>query len=42
MVAGGVARVARRRETWEELLASETGTGAPVAAVQGPTDPLGW
>jgi len=42
VVAGGVARVARRRETWEELLASETGTGAPVAAVQGPVDPLGW
>jgi diaminopimelate decarboxylase len=42
VVAGGVARVARRRETWEELLAAETGTGAAVAAVPGPTDPLGW
>src|SRR5829696_7791305 len=42
VVADGVARVARRRETWEELLASETGTGAPVAAVQGPAGPLGW
>src|SRR4029453_734201 len=42
VVADGVARVARRRETWEELLASETGTGAPVAAVRGPASPLGW
>jgi diaminopimelate decarboxylase len=42
VVADGVARVARRRETWEELLASETGTGAPVAAIQGPDGPLGW
>jgi hypothetical protein len=42
VVADGVARVARRRETWEELLASETGTGAPVAALQGPAGPLGW
>jgi diaminopimelate decarboxylase len=42
VVAGGVARVARRRETWEELLAAETGTGAAVAAVPGPADPLGW
>jgi diaminopimelate decarboxylase len=42
VVADGVARVARRRETWEELLASETGTGAPVAAIQGEPGPLGW
>jgi diaminopimelate decarboxylase len=42
VVAGGVARVARRRETWEEQLAWETGTGAPVAAVQGPAGTLGW
>jgi hypothetical protein len=36
--------VARRRETWEELLATETETeaGAPVAAAQGPASPLGW
>jgi hypothetical protein len=37
-----VARVARRRETWEELLADENATGAPVATVQGPGDQLGW
>jgi diaminopimelate decarboxylase len=42
VVAGGVARVARRRETWEELLATETEAGAPVAAAQGPAGPLGW
>jgi len=42
VVAGGVARVARRRETWEELLAAETEDGAPVAAVPGPAGPLGW
>jgi hypothetical protein len=38
-----VARVARRRETWEELLAAETGTGDPVAAAaRRPTGSLGW
>jgi diaminopimelate decarboxylase len=42
VVSEGVARVARRRETWEELLAAETGTGAPAAAIQGPGDQLGW
>jgi hypothetical protein len=42
VVADGVARVARRRETWEELLADENATGAPVATVQGPGDQLGW
>src|SRR5215211_2809088 len=46
VVSGGAARVARRRETWEELLATETETeteaGAPVAAAQGPASPLGW
>jgi diaminopimelate decarboxylase len=42
VVAGGVARVARRRETWEELLAAETGTGAAIAAVPGPAGPRGW
>jgi diaminopimelate decarboxylase len=42
VVAGGVARVARRRETWEELLATETAAGAPVAAAPAPADPLGW
>jgi diaminopimelate decarboxylase len=39
VVAGGVGGVARRRETWEELLAAETVTGAAVAAVPGPAGP---
>jgi diaminopimelate decarboxylase len=44
VVAGGVARVARRREAWGDLLATETGTGAPVAAAaaKGPGGTLGW
>jgi diaminopimelate decarboxylase len=42
VVAGGVARVARRRETWEEQLTWETGTGAAVAATRGPAGTLGW
>jgi diaminopimelate decarboxylase len=42
VVSQGAARVARRRETWEELLAAETEAGAPVAAAQGPASPLGW
>jgi diaminopimelate decarboxylase len=42
VVAGGVARVARRRETWEDLLAPETGSGDPVAATNRPARPLGW
>jgi diaminopimelate decarboxylase len=42
VVAGGVARVARRRETWEEQLATETGTGAAVASTRGPAGTLGW
>jgi diaminopimelate decarboxylase len=42
VVSEGAARVARRRETWEELLATETEAGAPVAAAQGPASPLGW
>jgi diaminopimelate decarboxylase len=42
VVAGGEARVSRRRETWEELLAAETGTGATVATARGPGGPLGW
>jgi diaminopimelate decarboxylase len=42
VVAGDGARVARRRETWEELLATETEAGAPVAAAQRPAGPLGW
>ena len=42
VVADGVARVARRRETWEDLLAPETGSGDPVAAAQRPAGPLGW
>jgi diaminopimelate decarboxylase len=41
VVAGGVARVARRRETWEEQLTWETGTGAAVAATRGPAGTLG-
>jgi diaminopimelate decarboxylase len=42
VVAGSVARVARRRETWEEQLTWETGTGAAVAATRGPAGTLGW
>ena len=42
VVEGGVATVARRRETWEELLALETGTGATVPTGQGSVGPLGW
>jgi diaminopimelate decarboxylase len=42
VVAGGVARVARRRETWEDLLAPETENGDPVAAARRPAGPLGW
>jgi diaminopimelate decarboxylase len=42
VVTGGVARVARRRETWEDLLAPETESGDPVAAAQRPAGPLGW
>jgi diaminopimelate decarboxylase len=42
VVADGVATVARRRETWDDLLAPETGSGDPVAAAQRPPGPLGW
>ena len=42
VVAGGVARVARRRETWDDLLAPETESGDPVAAAHRPAGPLGW
>jgi diaminopimelate decarboxylase len=42
VVSGGVARVARRRETWEEQLAWETDAGTPVAATEGPAGTLGW
>jgi diaminopimelate decarboxylase len=42
VVEDGTARVARRRETWEELLAWETETGTPVATARGPVGPLGW
>jgi diaminopimelate decarboxylase len=42
VVAGGVARVARRRETWEEQLTWETGTGAAVAGTRGPAGTPGW
>ncbi len=41
-ITGGGARVARRRETWEEQLTWETGTGAAVAATRGPAGTLGW
>jgi diaminopimelate decarboxylase len=42
VVAGGVARVARRRETWDDLLAPEAESGDPVAAAHLPAGPLGW
>jgi diaminopimelate decarboxylase len=42
VVEGGVARIARRRETWEEQLAWETGTGTPVTTGQNQPGPLGW
>ena len=37
-----MATVARGRETWEELLTWETGTGATVPTGQGSVGPLGW
>jgi diaminopimelate decarboxylase len=42
VVEGGTARVARRRETWEELLAWEAGAGPPEPTNPGPVSRLGW
>jgi len=42
VVEGGTARVARRRETWEELLAWEAGAGAPEPTGPAPVSRLGW
>jgi diaminopimelate decarboxylase len=42
VVEGGNARVARRRETWGELLAWEAGAGAPDPADPAPVSRLGW
>jgi diaminopimelate decarboxylase len=40
VVEGGAARVARRRESWEELLAWENGAGSATASA--PVSRLGW
>jgi diaminopimelate decarboxylase len=40
VVEGGAARVARRRESWEELLAWENGAGS--ASASAPVSRLGW
>jgi diaminopimelate decarboxylase len=40
VVEGGAARVARRRESWEELLAWENGAGTATASA--PVSRLGW
>jgi diaminopimelate decarboxylase len=40
VVEGGAARVARRRESWEELLAWENGAGSATASAPGSR--LGW
>jgi diaminopimelate decarboxylase len=42
VVERGGARVARRRETWEELLAWETAAGAARRAAPAPVSRLGW
>jgi len=42
VVEGGTARVARRRETWEELLAWEAAAGAPEPTGPAPVSRLGW
>jgi diaminopimelate decarboxylase len=42
VVEGGNARVARRRETWGELLAWEAGAGAPDPTDPAPVSRLGW
>jgi diaminopimelate decarboxylase len=42
VVAGGSARVARRRETWEELLAWEAAAGTAEPAERAPVSRLGW
>jgi len=40
VVEDGAARVARRRESWEELLAWENGAGTGTASA--PVSRLGW
>ncbi|MGH2815053.1 MAG: diaminopimelate decarboxylase, partial [Actinomycetota bacterium] len=42
VVEGGTARVARRRETWGELLAWEAGAGGPEPTGPAPVSRLGW
>jgi diaminopimelate decarboxylase len=42
VVAGGSARVARRRETWEELLAWEVAAGTAEPSERAPVSRLGW
>jgi len=42
VVEGGTARVARRRETWGELLAWEAGAGGPEPTDPAPVSRLGW
>jgi len=42
VVSGGGARVARRRETWEELLAWEVAAGTAEPAERAPVSRLGW
>ena len=42
VVQGGTARVARRRETWGELLAWEAGAGGPEPTGPAPVSRLGW
>jgi diaminopimelate decarboxylase len=42
VVSGGGARVARRRETWEELLAWEAAAGTAEPAERAPVSRLGW
>jgi diaminopimelate decarboxylase len=42
VVEGGTARVARRRETWGELLAWEAGAAGPEPAGPAPVSRLGW
>jgi len=42
VVEGGTARVARRRETWGELLAWEAGAGVPEPSDPAPVSRLGW
>jgi diaminopimelate decarboxylase len=42
VVEGGAARVARRRETWGELLAWEAGAAGPDPTDPAPVSRLGW